>query len=110
MSESNSLEPRLLAALSRILTGLPAAGPTLSGLLGFCARELEPLVPRVYATFAFAQGEDRTLVIRAVPEDPSVDLKVGTPLLPANASVVDSLMARRPAVVPSDPRGGRPPA
>jgi len=99
MSESNSLEPRLLAALSRILTGLPAAGPTLSGLLGFCARELEPLVPRVYATFAFAQGEDRTLVIRAVPEDPSVDLKVGTPLLPANASVVDSLMARRPAVV-----------
>lgn len=99
MSGSNALEPRLLAALSRILTGLPAAGPTLSGLLEFCARELEPLVPRLYATFAFAQGAGRELVLRAVPADPTVPLEAGTPLLAPEGDVLERLMAKEPVIV-----------
>lgn len=99
MAESRALEPRLLAALSRILAGLPDAGPTLSSLLGFCARELEPLVPRIHASFAFAQGDPRTLVMRTVPEDPVVPIREGTPILSSSSPIIARLEAHEPTLV-----------
>ena len=99
MAESPPLEPRLLAALKRILDGLPDAGPTLSSLLRFCAQELEPLVPSVHSSFAFAQGDPRELVIRTVPEDPVVPLREGMVLAHHSSSILTQLEAHEPILI-----------
>jgi signal transduction histidine kinase/ActR/RegA family two-component response regulator len=99
MAEFRALEPKLLAALSRILGGLPDAGPTLSGLLAFCARELESLVPSVHSSFAFAQDDPRALVTRTLPDDPVVPLVEGVVLVPASSPIISRLEAHEPTLV-----------
>ncbi|MAG58849.1 MAG: hypothetical protein CMJ83_21380 [Planctomycetes bacterium] len=108
MPEQNALEPRLLATLNRILAGLPDAGPTLSGLLDFCNRELEALFPRLCTSFAFAQGEPLHLVIAAVPQDPTTPLRLGALLVPENAPGIarlaghESVLVRVPSELDTD--------
>ena len=95
-----SLEPRLLGALSRILLGLPDAGPTLTDLLEFCARELEPLVPQLNTTFAFAHGSPPSLVVRAAPRDSDTSSLRGEVLVPSDSTIMPALSAHETQVVP----------